>query len=61
MEEGPVCKTCVVFKRHKDKCWYYWDNKKACTQYRESDFSEPAFKEVDEWGFHGMLRSLENR
>jgi len=52
MAEGPVCKECSTFKRHKDKCWFYWDNKKACSQHVASDFSEPAFKEVREFEFN---------
>lgn len=59
MNEGPVCKTCVVFKRHKDKCWYYWDHKKACTQYRGSDVSDPVFLEIDEWGITQVLRTVQ--
>lgn len=60
MTEGPVCKTCYIFKRFKDKCWYYWDNKRVCTQHRASAFSEPAFKQVNEWDLAPVIRSLDH-
>lgn len=58
MPEGPVCKDCMTFKRFKDKCWFYWDNKKACSNFLGSEFAEPTFKEVKECDFAAMHRGI---
>jgi len=26
------CKDCLNFKDFKEKCWYYWEKKKECSQ-----------------------------
>lgn len=27
-----VCKSCANYKIFKEKCWYYWEGKKECSQ-----------------------------
>jgi len=26
------CRDCFHFKKFREKCWFYWENKKHCTQ-----------------------------
>lgn len=35
-----ICKTCVLWHMHKEKCWYHWDFKKVCTQKIEMNLPE---------------------
>jgi|GEM_PF-1575102 len=39
------CRDCFHYKKHKDKCWFYWENKRECTQKLEegedSGFENP--------------------
>jgi hypothetical protein len=39
------CKECLHFRKFKEKCWFYWENKKECTQRieegEEQDFVSP--------------------
>ena len=43
-----VCDACVSWKRFGAKCWFYWENKKTCSQFVANEFSEPQFKSVSE-------------
>ncbi|MBI2564578.1 hypothetical protein HYV79_01150 [Candidatus Woesearchaeota archaeon] len=43
-----VCEGCQNYKLFKEKCWFYWENKRICTQYRESFGQEPEFKTAKE-------------
>lgn len=27
-----ICKDCLNWKDFKEKCWYYWEKKKECSQ-----------------------------
>ncbi|MBW2978279.1 hypothetical protein KY331_05520 [Candidatus Woesearchaeota archaeon] len=43
-EKLPICcDGCVVWKTQGNKCWYFWEGKKECTQHSrkkiEQDFS----------------------
>ena len=31
-----VCKGCKVYEQFGKKCWFYWDNKKFCSQHTEN-------------------------
>ena len=42
-----VCDNCHSFKVFGKKCWFYWEGKRTCTQFRKSDDSEPEFKEEE--------------
>ena len=42
-----VCRNCWNFKVFGKRCWYFWENKSKCSQYREFADEEPRFK-VDE-------------
>ncbi len=46
---GTVCENCVAFKRFGDKCWFYWEGKRECTQFVRSDFAEPEYHQVETW------------
>ena len=41
-----VCDSCESFKRFGEKCWFYWKDKKSCSQYREGIDQEPHFQSV---------------
>lgn len=41
-----VCKECASWKVFKEKCWFFWDGKKECSQFKDDDFSEPKYKDV---------------
>lgn len=43
-----VCKDCHSFKIFGNKCWFFWENKKTCSQHRKSPESEPDFKTIEE-------------
>ncbi|RLE46294.1 hypothetical protein DRJ25_04400 [Candidatus Woesearchaeota archaeon] len=43
-----VCKDCHNFKVFGKKCWFYWENKSACSQFRSSADEEPKFKSVED-------------
>lgn len=30
-----VCKECLKYKMHKDKCWFYWKEKRACSRFED--------------------------
>lgn len=27
------CVGCIMWERHQDNCWYYWEGKKHCTMH----------------------------
>jgi hypothetical protein len=45
-ECGHLCKECASWNRHKEKCWFFWEGKKECSQFKDDDFSEPKYKDV---------------
>ncbi|PIN75984.1 hypothetical protein COV18_01005 [Candidatus Woesearchaeota archaeon CG10_big_fil_rev_8_21_14_0_10_37_12] len=40
-----VCTECHVYKTLKEKCWYYWEGKKKCSQFKQTAAAEPEYKE----------------
>lgn len=43
-----VCQNCQSFQVFKDKCWFFWEGKRACSQHRASETGEPAFFSVED-------------
>jgi len=43
-----VCKKCHGFKVFGNKCWFYWDGKKKCSQFRGFPEEEPRFESIDD-------------
>ncbi len=43
-----VCRKCHGFKVFGDKCWFYWDGKKRCSQFRGFPEEEPRFEFVED-------------
>lgn len=41
-----VCDSCQSFKNFGEKCWFFWKDKKSCSQYREGLDQEPHFESV---------------
>ncbi|NQU79674.1 hypothetical protein HQ545_07955 [Candidatus Woesearchaeota archaeon] len=31
-DKEDVCKQCINWKEFKEKCWYFWEQKKECSQ-----------------------------
>jgi len=30
-----ICKECIKYKLHKGECWFYWDDKMACSRFED--------------------------
>jgi len=41
-----VCKNCHSYKVFGNKCWYFWEGKKSCSQHRSSQEQEPKFFDI---------------
>ena len=35
------CDRCFNFKAFGNKCWFYWENKKTCSQFKKTLEDEP--------------------
>jgi len=44
--KSEVCKECAAWQQHQHKCWFYWEGKKECTQFKEDMLSEPKHKNM---------------
>ncbi len=42
-----VCKNCHAFKVFGEKCWFYWERKKSCSQFKQSPEDEPHFFAIE--------------
>ena len=42
-----VCDDCFSFKMFSEKCWFYWNGKKSCSQHRATQMEEPRFRTID--------------
>jgi hypothetical protein len=42
-----VCKECHNFKTFGKDCWFYWDEKKKCSQFKRSVEDNPDYKSVE--------------
>lgn len=31
-DETDICEDCINYKDFKERCWYYWERKKECSQ-----------------------------
>lgn len=40
-----VCDDCAAFKMFGEKCWFYWQGKRKCSQFRRTQDDEPHFEE----------------
>ncbi len=41
-----VCETCHSFKIFGEKCWFFWQEKKSCSQHKTAPEQEATFKTV---------------
>ena len=41
-----VCDDCHAFKQFGEKCWFFWNDKKSCSQHKETPAAEPKFRTV---------------
>ncbi|MCX8147399.1 MAG: hypothetical protein N3D84_02940 [Candidatus Woesearchaeota archaeon] len=44
--ENDLCKDCANWKNFREKCWFYWEEKKECSQFKEDILSEPRYKNI---------------
>lgn len=42
-----ICKNCHSFGVFGEKCWFFWQNKKACSQFKRSAEDEPNFCSIE--------------
>ncbi|MBI4148551.1 hypothetical protein HY490_04630 [Candidatus Woesearchaeota archaeon] len=42
-----VCDNCHVFKTFGTKCFYYWERKRACSQFKTDAEDVPNYKSVE--------------
>jgi len=38
-----VCEHCQNYKIFGNKCWFYWEHKRACSQFKKTMEDEPHF------------------
>ncbi len=38
-----VCDNCHAYKVFGNKCWFYWEHKKSCSQFKRTPEDEPHF------------------
>lgn len=31
-----VCKECLKYRHHKEECWFYWKDKRACSRFEDN-------------------------
>ncbi|MBW2992001.1 hypothetical protein KY345_02165 [Candidatus Woesearchaeota archaeon] len=43
-----LCKDCFHFKKFKEKCWFYWKDKKECTQKIEEGEEEKFVSPIED-------------
>ncbi len=41
-----VCKDCWKYQAFKEKCFFYWKNKKECSKWTSGPGSEESYKKV---------------
>ncbi|MBI4016762.1 MAG: hypothetical protein HY363_03650 [Candidatus Aenigmarchaeota archaeon] len=44
-----ICDTCHAFKVFGKNCWYFWERKKACSQFKIDAEDLPHSCSVDKW------------
>lgn len=42
-----VCEECHSYKVFGEKCWFFWNSKKSCSQFRGQPMEEPRFRSID--------------
>jgi len=43
-----VCKDCLLYKKHKENCYFYWEGKRKCTQFIHHETGVSQFRNEDE-------------
>ncbi len=43
-----VCKECHAYKQFKEKCWFYWQEKKECSKFVPTEMSGETHRSVKE-------------
>lgn len=38
-----ICQNCHNYQQHGTKCWFYWEKKKACSQFKRTPEDEPHY------------------
>lgn len=45
-EAPELCKGCVNWRVFGNRCWFYWEGKKECSQHRMDEEGNTKFKSV---------------
>ncbi|MFC1697024.1 hypothetical protein ACFL1H_01715 [Nanoarchaeota archaeon] len=51
-----ICNDCANKQREEDGCWYFFEGKKLCTQFRRSFMEEPQMKKQEEFDPKKLLK-----
>ena len=43
-----VCEKCHTYKNVGEKCWYFWEEKKTCSQFKKTIDDEPKYESSEE-------------
>ncbi|MFO8015809.1 MAG: hypothetical protein R6U32_01760 [Candidatus Woesearchaeota archaeon] len=56
-----VCRDCLKYKQHKDKCWFYWEGKRACSRFEDATGERYRDTSIDtELMMHDLLEEIQN-
>ncbi len=46
MAGNELCKDCSNWENFKEKCFFYWEDKKECSQHKQHVLAEPKIKSI---------------
>ncbi len=58
---APVCRKCANWPVFKEKCWFFWPSKKACSQFKRHSGQDVGFKEDEDHSEYIKLISIGKR
>jgi len=44
--KAPCCKGCSMWDNHRENCFYFWEEKKNCTQHSDKGNSGQDFSQI---------------
>ena len=46
IKKAPCCEGCAIWETHRDKCFYFWEEKKNCTQHSGKGNTDQDFSKI---------------